>query len=463
MQLNSSDEAGAISAAQTYYNTNIAGRVSTNTDSISFQLADDRTAIRAVGEATMATTFLAVVGIKELPLYRTSGAKATFLTGLNHGTNLEVSLVLDFTGSMCADGEGPCSSSPKVEGLRAAARELVDIVVNDNQSAHTSRVALVPFSTRIRVAPDNHDGVRMQQLTDLSPTWSGWLRECLRSSGGGGGGESNGSWQCLEEASRYKSNWKILPCVTERIYTNRWDARDTMDYTDASPGPGRWLMAHGGDRSPQYADSTDNNGMSAGYGDTEGNPAAFWNYGPNPYCADAPEENEIVPLTSDKNILRNKIDAFTAAGATAGPLATSFGWYMLSPNWASIWPNDSRPGSYADVSARHTNGAPLLRKIAVIMTDGVYNTMRGNKGLDTRDVADHARAICDGMKAQGIEVYTVGFALDELSGSDQSTARNMLKHCGTSVRHFYETLDVNQLRLAFRDIALRVTPIRLTE
>ena len=171
----------------------------------------------------------------------------------------------------------------------------------------------------------------------------------------------------------------------------------------------------------------------------------------------------MVPLSSDKTMLRGKIDAFSASGSTAGPLGTAFGWYMLSPNWQSIWPATATPGSYADVSDRQSNGAPKLRKVAVIMTDGVYNTMRGQKELDKSKVAQHARTMCREMKDKGIEIYTVGFALDQLSGGDRSTAENMLQECGTSVRHFYSTLNVTQLSDAFRDIALRVTPVRLTQ
>ena len=50
---------------------------------------------------------------------------------------------------MCADGAGPCSNDPKMAALKAAATDLVNIVVRDGQTEHTTKVALVPFSTRI--------------------------------------------------------------------------------------------------------------------------------------------------------------------------------------------------------------------------------------------------------------------------------------------------------------------------
>ena len=87
--------------------------------------------------------------------------------------------MLDVTGSMCDDGQGPCTGGAKLAGLKDAARDLVKIVVQDNQSNYKSRVALVPFSTRIRVERDNGDGALMKKLTNLDPKWSGWLQECL--------------------------------------------------------------------------------------------------------------------------------------------------------------------------------------------------------------------------------------------------------------------------------------------
>ena len=60
------------------------------------------------------------------------------------GSNLEVSLMLDVTGSMC----DPCT---KISALKTAAKDLIDIVVWDDQSQYTSRVALAPFADAVNV------------------------------------------------------------------------------------------------------------------------------------------------------------------------------------------------------------------------------------------------------------------------------------------------------------------------
>ena len=60
------------------------------------------------------------------------------------GESLEISLMLDVTGSMC----DPCT---KIDDLKAAAKDLVDIVIWDDQSAYTSKVALSPFAPAVNV------------------------------------------------------------------------------------------------------------------------------------------------------------------------------------------------------------------------------------------------------------------------------------------------------------------------
>lgn len=58
------------------------------------------------------------------------------------GRDIEVSVVLDTTGSM---------SGSKIADLRAAATDLVNTVVSDEQDPYYSRVALVPFSLGVNV------------------------------------------------------------------------------------------------------------------------------------------------------------------------------------------------------------------------------------------------------------------------------------------------------------------------
>jgi hypothetical protein len=58
----------------------------------------------------------------------------------------------------------------------------------------------------------------------------------------------------------------------------------------------------------------------------------------------------IYPLTKDKDLLKQRIDAQTG-GSTAGQLGTAWPWYLLSPKWNSVlqmaFPAANDAGSYS--------------------------------------------------------------------------------------------------------------------
>ncbi len=242
------------------------------------------------------------------------------------------------------------------------------------------------------------------------------------------------------------------------IYDSSW----TFETTDAAPASGIWLNAHSGSRGPFYGDSS-NTALTTRQGASAADPSTDWNYNIDGSCNDVSTKNVIVPLTKSASDLTSRIDGLEAYGSTAGALATTMNYYMLSPKFSSVWPTASKPGSYSDLTTKKSNGAPMLRKVAVIMSDGDFNTFRSWKEQNQKFVSDGAVETCTKMKADGIEIYTVGFALDQLSSAKRTIAEETLKACGTDLSHFYSSLTVPELKMAFRDIALKVTPVRLTQ
>ena len=100
------------------------------------------------------------------------------------------------------------------------------------------------------------------------------------------------------------------------------------------------------------------------------------------------------------------------------------------------------------------------------MTDGEYNTLQGTQYSDGSKQAQTATAnalsLCTAMKANkmptdpNIEIYTVGFQLST------TASKTLLKSCATKADHYYETSTGDGLKAAFRDIALRISRLRLT-
>ena len=161
----------------------------------------------------------------------------------------------------------------------------------------------------------------------------------------------------------------------------------------------------------------------------------------------------VLPLTNDKQAIQQRINEMQPQGSTAGHLGTAWAWFALSPNFSSVWPSANTPASYSMLTELNDSGQPKLQKIAVLMTDGEYNEYYSGSNSSTQ-----ARALCENMKAKGIIVYTVGFEL-----SSRSTARKTLKKCATSSEHFYDADDAAALKLAFRDIALKISTLRLAQ
>jgi Flp pilus assembly protein TadG len=180
-----------------------------------------------------------------------------------------------------------------------------------------------------------------------------------------------------------------------------------------------------------------------------------------------PAANTFLPLTSDKTALKNKVNALAATGSTAGHLGAAWGWYTLSPNWGSLFPPASRAGDY---------NVRSLFKIAVLMTDGEYNSaycngvIAGNSTSgsgSTNDQIncnatnghsfDQALAYCQAMKDAGILIYTVGF---EVVADPRAT--QLVNQCATSPGHVYMATGSAQLREVFQAIARSINEVRLT-
>ena len=152
--------------------------------------------------------------------------------------------------------------------------------------------------------------------------------------------------------------------------------------------------------------------------------------------------SSVLPLTNNRDDILAHIDALRATGNTAGHLGVSWAWYLLSPNWAPLWPADSAPVAYGNAE---------YQKVAILMTDGMFNSYyeSGNGNSETQ-----ARALCSNMKSAGVTVYTVGFQVP-------AAVLPILQHCATSSSHFFDAADGTELSATFRTIAQRLSGLRI--
>lgn len=173
-------------------------------------------------------------------------------------------------------------------------------------------------------------------------------------------------------------------------------------------------------------------------------------------------DSRMLPLTNQASTLKNEINGLQASGFTSGHLGLAWSYYMLSPQWNSLWRNqDNEAGPFND----DTN------KIAILMTDGVFNTAYDgvgaannapfNNAVSSERSQSVAGQLCENMKTSGITVYTIAFELND------DDARDLLDNCATNDEgndiFFYQADNEEELREAFRSIAKNISSLRLTQ
>jgi Flp pilus assembly protein TadG len=152
---------------------------------------------------------------------------------------------------------------------------------------------------------------------------------------------------------------------------------------------------------------------------------------------------ELMPLTGERQPLKNKIDSFGASGWTAGHIGIQWGWYTLSPNFNAVWPSSAQSRAY---------GAAQNLKVMVVMTDGSFNTWYEGGNGNSFNQGD---ALCDAIKDEDVEVYTVAFQAP-------GNAETFLRGCATGPNYYFETSTGTALRQAFEEIAKRLRALRLS-
>jgi Flp pilus assembly protein TadG len=467
------------------------------------------------------------------------------------GTDLEVALVLDITGSM---------GGQRIVDLKAAANDLVDIVVRAEQEPYYSKVALVPYSIGVNLGADAADarGAVTPPTAIVDANWKNGAAKAMTGATranpvvitSAGHGFDDGDYvritgvsgmtqinnRIFQVANRtantfqlagvngstysnYSSGGSIQKCFTATCEVQVTAAAHGLannDYVFIVGVNGMTQINNAANTTWQVSNVSANtfvlkttNGPAYG-AFTNGGQAyctvagceyfRFTNasnnlrvhristcvserIGGNAYNDVAPAVARVgrvyastsnpcpgatvMPLTSDRDALRAEINSYTVTGSTAGQIGIAWGWYMVSPNFSSLWPAASQPKAY---------GSPNLRKIAVLMTDGAFNTpycngvIAQNAGSGSGSSADkincnatngnpfdQAREVCEAMKDAGVTVYTVGFGL-----SGGSEASEVLEECASGSANAFNASNGAELRDAFRSIATAISLLRLT-
>ncbi len=110
--------------------------------------------VSATATATISTYFLRIIGIDTMDVVASSRATEEI-------PNLEISLVLDISGSMGWTGN---DGSPKIDSLKTAANTFVDTVITPDTNSQTT-ISIVPYAYNVSVPQSMWDLYATEGLT----------------------------------------------------------------------------------------------------------------------------------------------------------------------------------------------------------------------------------------------------------------------------------------------------------
>lgn len=166
-------------------------------------------------------------------------------------------------------------------------------------------------------------------------------------------------------------------------------------------------------------------------------------------CPSEPVTELLGDKAGDKAKLIASANRLRADKSTAGHLGTAWASYLISPDWNSVW-NLSEP------IAPYNDGKTL--KFAILMTDGVYNTVGGlNREANKAISSNFAKSTCAEMKRNGVAIYTIGFQVNEPLADD------VLRNCATDSSMYYKPQTGGELQAVFNEIAQDIVSLRLTK
>ena len=162
------------------------------------------------------------------------------------------------------------------------------------------------------------------------------------------------------------------------------------------------------------------------------------------------------PLTKQMTQVRTTLAAMTANGSTYLPSGVVWGWRTLQ---------DAEPMK-PKVVMKNSEGKKTSKpaKVMIVMTDGANTLSQGgdephlHNWTDTTAANTRTANLCAAAKADGIQIFTVGYRMDVADAATQT----LLRDCATTPSNFANAANAAQLKKTFKDIAGKLDFTRLT-
>jgi Flp pilus assembly protein TadG len=373
--------------------------------------------------------------------------EAVSKAGVGVGGILEFSMALDTTWSMNFDG--------RMGGLKIAATNFVNMLMDSKDKGAEVKGAIVPFARYVNVGVSRRNESWMDVPKDIDTrktttscvwtqdvvAWTNCKKVCWPASVVNHPAVPPSCW--LEDGQQVCSNGS--PAWTENKPAgckNKCDPVYGAKYQKCTTTTSGQLITWNGcvgSRDYPYNVRDDFQGRKF--------PGLL-----GAWCG-----SEVLPLTNDRATLLAKVNALWPADNTYIPEGVMWGLRTLTatkPFTEGNGPNSNNNNSQA--------AKFKVRKGLILMTDGM-NTIQASGAWhnDTGDATVPDRLTleaCDEAKAQGVEVYTVSFG-----NQVPVNIRSLLEKCATSPDLYNHAASNSALNDVFRKIGNSLLTIRLTQ
>ncbi|MDJ0922688.1 MAG: pilus assembly protein [Henriciella sp.] len=384
--------------AQDFFNSELKNYGNISLSPVKFSRQGDLVSLTVSGD--MPTTVMQVAGRDRIPL----GTESAAVFG--EPREAEIALVLDTSYSM---------NGSKLSTLRTAATDLVETLVVPGSD--TIKMSITPFATYVNVGTDK----KGESWLDVEANRSGTYQSCS-----------------------VDSTWRQNNCVREAYACTRDGVSRTCH---------RWNC--GGKTGPRTCTTKTWTNKWYGCVKSRDNPYNIKdsNYGSKPVVGIVTGGSWACPrpiqaLTSDPTSLKSSISSLNASQNTYIATGLTWGFRTLSPQ---------APFDQADPYMSFYNDGG--RKALILMSDGANTKSPRSDGKHTgsdKSLADDiTEDVCDEIKAQQIELYTIAFEITD------TATKQLLEGCATSADFYYDASNASELLDAFKQIGNEFREIAL--
>lgn len=420
---------------------------------LTFNVIQKEDAIRINAQGKVDTTLLSILGIPKM--------EVSVLTEIHSQVkDMEVVLVLDNTGSMGGSG--------KMEAMKESAKELVEILFGPNDIHPRLKVSVVPFVTAVNIRSSDFQ-MEWMDTTAQNPTH-------------GINFEDEDGNYIHDPAQGPVNHFELFDQVTNTDWKGCVEARPApYDLTDDAPDPSNpdtlWVPYFWPDEPDDNGYNNDWIDYDGPFDDEEEEQQDLSHYAAGPWSIDETPRNTsgpnkscprpLLPLTNNKAEVLAELEAMEPHnnGGTNVAQGLVWGWRAISPT-----PPFTQGAAYTDDD---------VEKVIVVLTDGhnfVVNQNTHNEsdynsynylehellGTDSTStaaskVADKMSELCDSIKQEGVEVYSIVFRLNN------QEIQKKFEKCATSPENYFNSKSNAELGNHFVTIGTSLSDLRISK